>query len=65
MQVWIYDEYNWPSGTCCKQVMEKNPDLTEVYLEMVDNYIPGQYFMFMEGTDSRYNDLEAVSYTHL
>lgn len=58
MQVWIYDEYNWPSGTCCKQVMEKNPDLTEVYLEMVDNYIPGQYFMFMEGTDSRYNDLE-------
>ncbi|HJD24694.1 MAG TPA: hypothetical protein H9694_11220 [Firmicutes bacterium] len=58
MQVWIYDEYNWPSGTCNKEVMKRDPDLTEVYLEMVDNYIPGQYFMFMEGTDSRYNDLE-------
>ncbi|MDR1663705.1 MAG: hypothetical protein LBR83_02120 [Clostridiales bacterium] len=58
MQVWIYDEYNWPSGTCNQEIMAENPALTGRYLQMVVNKIPGQYFMFMEGTDSRYNDLE-------
>jgi len=58
LQVWVYDEYNWPSGTAGKQVMEKNPELTNVYLELVEGDLPGQFFTFMEGTDSRYNDLE-------
>lgn len=24
--LWLYDEFNWPSGTCGKQVMKVNPD---------------------------------------
>lgn len=35
--IWLYDEYNWPSGTCNKQVMKVNPDFEMrqmcVYLE--------------------------------
>lgn len=58
LQVWIYDEYNWPSGTAGKQVMEHDQHLTQRYLELVEIPIAGQYFSFMEGTDSRYNDLE-------
>lgn len=58
LQVWVYDEYNWPSGTAGKQVMERKPDLTQRYLELVETDVAGQYFQFMEGTDSRYNDLE-------
>lgn len=58
LQVWVYDEYNWPSGTAGKEVMEKDPELTNVYLELVEGDLPGQFFSFMEGTDSRYNDLE-------
>lgn len=58
LQVWVYDEYNWPSGTAGKQVMDNNPDLTQRYLELVEGDVEGQYFQFMEGTDSRYNDLE-------
>ncbi len=32
--VWLYDEYNWPSGTCNKRVMQENPDhaLTQLSL---------------------------------
>jgi len=58
LQVWIYDEYNWPSGTAGQQVMKRDPDLTERYLELVESDVPGQYFTFMEGTDSRYIDME-------
>jgi hypothetical protein len=58
LQVWVYDEYNWPSGTAGKEVMKRKPDLTQRYLELVEGNIAGQYFQFMEGTDSRYNDLE-------
>ena len=58
LQTWIYDEYNWPSGTCGQTIMKDHPELTNVYLELVEIDLPGQYFMFMEGTDSRYNDLE-------
>lgn len=58
LQIWVYDEYNWPSGTAGKKVMEENPELTNVYLELVEGDLPGQFFTFMEGTDSRYNDLE-------
>lgn len=58
LQTWIYDEYNWPSGTCGQTIMKDRPELTNVYLELVESDLPGQYFMFMEGTDSRYNDME-------
>ncbi len=58
LQIWVYDEYNWPSGTAGKEVMQKHPELTNVYLELVEGNLPGQFFTFMEGTDSRYNDLE-------
>ncbi len=58
LQTWIYDEYNWPSGTCGQTIMKDHPELTNVYLELCATDLPGQYFMFMEGTDSRYNDLE-------
>ncbi len=58
LQIWVYDEYNWPSGTAAKQVMAHDQNLTQRYLELVECKIPGQYFTFMEGTDSRYNDLE-------
>ncbi len=58
LQIWIYDEYNWPSGTAGQQIMKKRPELTQRYLEMVEGEVPGQLFVFMEGTDSRYTDLE-------
>lgn len=58
LQIWIYDEYNWPSGTAGKQVMEHDQKLTQRYLQLVEVTVAGQYFSFMEGTDSRYNDLE-------
>lgn len=58
LQVWVYDEYNWPSGTCGQTIMQDHPELTNVYLELVEGDLPGQFFTFMEGTDSRYNDLE-------
>ncbi len=58
LQIWVYDEYNWPSGTCGQTIMKDYPELTNVYLELVEGDLPGQFFTFMEGTDSRYNDLE-------
>ncbi len=58
LQIWVYDEYNWPSGTAAKQVMAHDKNLTQRYLELVETTVAGQYFTFMEGTDSRYNDLE-------
>ncbi len=58
LQVWVYDEYNWPSGTAGQSIMRDKPKLTNRYLEVIEDDIPGQYFTFMEGTDSRYNDLE-------
>lgn len=58
LQIWVYDEYNWPSGTAGKQVMQHDQKLTQRYLQLVEVTVAGQYFSFMEGTDSRYNDLE-------
>ena len=57
-RVWVYDEYNWPSGTAGQSIMRDKPRFTNRYLELVEDNIPGQYFTFMEGTDSRYHDLE-------
>jgi hypothetical protein len=58
LQIWVYDEYNWPSGTACNQVQKNDPDLTQRYLELIEMDIPGQFFTFLEGTDSRYHDME-------
>jgi len=58
LQVWVYDEYNWPSGTAGQQVMKEDPDLTQRYLELIVQDINGKYFTFLEGTDSRYVDME-------
>lgn len=58
MQLWIYDEYNWPSGSVAQTIQKDDPELVNYYLELVETHIPGQFFTFMEGTDSRYNDLE-------
>lgn len=58
LQVWVYDEYNWPSGTVGQTIQKENPDLTNVYLQLVEFDLPGQFFTFLEGTDSRYFNLE-------
>lgn len=36
IDVWIYDEYNWPSGTCGKKVMKKNNDFCSVRVKVID-----------------------------
>ena len=58
LQVWVYDEYNWPSGTAGQTIQRDDPELTNVYLELVGFDLPGQFFTFLEGTDSRYVDME-------
>jgi len=58
LQVWAYDDYNWPSGSVGQTIQKDHEELTEVYLQLMAGDLPGQFFSFMEGTDSRYNDLE-------
>jgi len=58
MQVWIYDEKNWPSGTVGWEIPTKHPDLQQRYLELVILDFNGPFFTYLEGTDSRYIDLE-------
>ncbi len=58
LEVWVYDEYNWPSGTAGQTIQKEQPDLTSRYLEVIVEDMAGNYFTFMEGTDSRYHDLE-------
>jgi hypothetical protein len=58
LQIWVYDEYNWPSGTANNEIQKRDPDLTQKYLELIEMEIPGQFFTFLEGTDSRYHDME-------
>lgn len=54
LQCWIYDEYNWPSGTAYKAVPTKYPHLQQKYLELIVSHVDGPIFMYMEGYDSRY-----------
>lgn len=56
--VGIYDEYNWPSGTAGGAVMRDDPAMQQRYLQMICLDVPGEYFTFLEGTDSRYIDME-------
>lgn len=58
MQVWVYDEKNWPSGTVGWEIPTEFPDLQQRYLELVILDFEGPFFTYLEGTDSRYVDLE-------
>ena len=35
--IWLYDEFNWPSGTANKTVMKQNPDFVFRHLNAVKN----------------------------
>jgi hypothetical protein len=54
LDIWIYDEMNWPSGTAERQVLKKYPHLSQKYLEMVVLNVTGPLFTFLEATDDRY-----------
>lgn len=34
MEVWLYDEFNWPSGTCFGKVMEEDPSFTAQHVKV-------------------------------
>jgi len=57
LQCWIYDEYNWPSGTAYGKVQAQYPHLQQRYLQLVVEDVHGPTFMFMEGYDSRYVEI--------
>lgn len=64
IDIWIYDEMNWPSGSANKEVIEKYPHLGQKYLEMVILWIDGPLFTYLEATDSRYintNDAKPIA----
>ncbi|MCF8240329.1 MAG: hypothetical protein K9J16_03010 [Melioribacteraceae bacterium] len=54
IDVWVYDEMNWPSGSAYRKVPKENPKLRQKYLEMVALPVPGPIFTFLEATDDRY-----------
>lgn len=54
IDIWVYDEMNWPSGTAEKQVVKKYPYLCQKYLEVVVLPVDGPLFTFLEASDSRY-----------
>ncbi len=54
LDIWIYDEMNWPSGTAERQVLKKYPHLSQKYLEMVVLNVYGPLFTFLEASDDRY-----------
>ncbi len=54
IDLWIYDELDWPSGTAGKQVIAANPDLGQRYLELVPLQFEGPLFTFLEAHDDRY-----------
>ena len=54
IDLWVYDEMNWPSGTAYREVPKKNPKLRQKYLELVPLMVDGPLFTFLEATDDRY-----------
>lgn len=54
LDIWVYDEMNWPSGSAEKQVIKEYPHLGQKYLEMVTLHITGPLFIYLEATDTRY-----------
>jgi len=57
LQCWIYDEYNWPSGTAHRQIPARYPHLQQRYLQLLVEDVPGPTFIFLEGYDSRYLEI--------
>jgi len=37
MDIWLYDEFNWPSGTCFGAVMEENPEYAAHHVVVTEN----------------------------
>lgn len=54
LDMWVYDEMNWPSGTAERNVLKQYPHLTQRYLELVALNVDGPLFTFLEATDNRY-----------
>lgn len=54
IDLWIYDEMDWPSGTANRQVIQEDPDLGQRYLELVPLPFEGPIFNFLEAHDDRY-----------
>lgn len=54
IDLWVYDEMNWPSGTAYREVPKNNPKLRQKYLELVPLMVDGPLFTFLEATDDRY-----------
>jgi len=54
IDVWVYDEMNWPSGTAYRKVSKENKKLRQKYIEMVALPVPGPLFTYLEATDDRY-----------
>ena len=54
IDMWVYDEMNWPSGTSERQVLHKYPHLKQRYLELVALNVDGPLFTYLEATDDRY-----------
>ncbi|MEM1582925.1 MAG: glycosyl hydrolase [Candidatus Bathyarchaeia archaeon] len=57
-KVWIYDEYNWPSGTAGLQVPKKFPEFKGKVLEAIIWRFKGPIFLYTTLGDSRYMNLE-------
>ncbi|HEY6951411.1 MAG TPA: hypothetical protein VI758_03325, partial [Bacteroidota bacterium] len=54
IDLWVYDEMNWPSGTAERKVPKQFPELSQRYLELVALNVDGPLFTFLEATDNRY-----------
>ncbi|WP_420454357.1 glycosyl hydrolase [Rubrivirga sp.] len=54
LDLWVYDEMDWPSGTAERQVIEAYPHTAQKYLDLVALHIEGPLFTFLEAQDSRY-----------
>ena len=58
LKVWIYDEYNWPSGTAGLKVPRNFPEMKGRILEAIIWRFKGPVFLYPTLGDSRYMDLE-------
>lgn len=46
IEVWLYDEGGWPSGTACGKVVETNPKAAKSFVEVLSvNYKKGQSYI--------------------
>jgi len=54
VDIWVYDEMNWPSGTADRKVPQNHPELRQKYLELVPLDVYGPLFTYLEARDERY-----------